>query len=76
MTAEALAAHPDSILAQVVAENDGRVSGQSAFIAARQGDPVGQRICEEYVSYLSCGIVKHGQRVPAGYAGYRRRCQQ
>ena len=57
MTAEALAAHPDSILAQVVAENDGRVSGQSAFIAARQGDPVGQRICEEYVSYLSCGIV-------------------
>ena len=50
-------AHPDSILAQVVAENDGRVSGQSAFIAARQGDPVGQRICEEYVSYLSCGIV-------------------
>ena len=57
MTAEALAAYPDSILAQVVAENDGRVSGQSAFIAARQGDPVGQRICEEYVSYLSCGIV-------------------
>ena len=57
MTAEALAAHPDSILAQVVAENDGRVSGQSAFIAARQGDPVGQRICEEYVSSLSCGIV-------------------
>ena len=27
------------------------------FIAARQGDPVGQRICDEYVSYLACGIV-------------------
>lgn len=57
MTAEAVAAHPDSILARVVAENDGHVSGQSAFIAARQGDPVGQRICDEYVGYLACGIV-------------------
>lgn len=57
MTAEALAAYPDSILARVVAENDSRVSGQSAFIAARQGDPVGRQVCEEYVSYLACGVV-------------------
>lgn len=56
-TAEALAAHPDSILAQVVAENEGRVSGQSAFIAARRGDPVGQQVCDEYVDYLACGVV-------------------
>mgnify|MGYP000004721697 FL=1 len=57
LTAEALAAHPDSILAQVVAENEGRVSGQSAFIAARRGDPVGQQVCDEYVDYLACGVV-------------------
>ena len=57
LTAEALAAHPDSILAQVVAENEGRVSGQSAFIAARRGDPVGQQVCCEYVDYLACGVV-------------------
>lgn len=57
MTAAALAAHPHSILAQVVAENEGRVSGQSAFIAARRGDPVGQRVCDEYVDYLACGVV-------------------
>lgn len=57
MTAAALAAHPHSILAQVVAENEGRVSGQSAFIAARRGDPVGQQICDEYVDYLACGVV-------------------
>lgn len=57
LTAEALAAHPDSILAQVVAENEGRVSGQSAFIAARCGDPVGQQVCDEYVDYLACGVV-------------------
>lgn len=57
LTAEALAAHPGSILAQVVAENEGRVSGQSAFIAARRGDPVGQQVCDEYVDYLACGVV-------------------
>ncbi len=57
MTAAALAAHPDSILAQVVAENDGHVSGQSAFIAARRGDAVGQQVCNEYVDYLACGVV-------------------
>lgn len=57
LTTEALAAHPDSILAQVVAENEGRVSGQSAFIAARRGDPVGQQVCDEYVDYLACGVV-------------------
>ena len=57
MTAVALAAHPHSILAQVVAENEGRVSGQSAFIAARRGDPVGQQVCDEYVDYLACGVV-------------------
>ena len=56
MTAEAVQAYPDSILAQVVAENNGRVSGQSAFIAARRGDPVGQRVCDDYVDYLSCGV--------------------
>ena len=57
LTAEALAAHPDSILAQVVAENEGRVSGQSAFMAARRGDPVGRQVCDEYVDYLACGVV-------------------
>lgn len=57
MSAAALAAHPHSILAQVVAENEGRVSGQSAFIAARRGDPVGQQVCDEYVDYLACGVV-------------------
>ena len=76
MTAEALAAHPDSGLARVVAENDGHVSGQSAFIAAREGDPVGQAVCDRYVSYLACGDHQRGEYLPAGHAGYRRRRQQ
>ncbi len=56
-TAEALAAHPDSILAQVIAENDNHVSGQSAFIAARRGCAVGQAVCDRYIRYLAAGIV-------------------
>lgn len=57
MTREAMLRHPESILARVVAENNGVVSGQSAFIAARSGDPVGQQVCRDYIGYLSEGIV-------------------
>ncbi|MBQ6249454.1 MAG: ROK family protein [Oscillospiraceae bacterium] len=56
MTSRVLAEHPDSILRTVVDENDGHVSGQSAFIAARRGDPVGQSICHTYIAYLADGI--------------------
>ena len=57
LTREAMEREPDSVLAQVVAENNGSVSGQSAFIAARRGDNVGQAVCDEYVRYLADGIV-------------------
>lgn len=56
-TAKAWQEHPDSILARVIAENDNHVSGQSAFIAARQGCPVGQAVCDRYIRYLTAGIV-------------------
>lgn len=48
--------NPDSILHQVVEENNGHVSGQSAFIAARRGCPVGQQVCDQYIEYLAEGI--------------------
>ena len=48
--------NPDSILARVIREHDGHVSGQSAFMAARLGDPVGQQVCDMYVGYLAAGI--------------------
>lgn len=57
LTKAAMDAHPGSILERVVAENNGQVSGQSAFIAARRGDPVGQAVCDLYVRYLATGIV-------------------
>ena len=52
----AMEEHPGSILCRVVAENNGKVSGQSAFIAAREGDPVGQSVCDEYIGYLAAGV--------------------
>lgn len=57
MTAEAMEQNPGSILCDVVAENGGKVSGQSAFIAARRGDSVGKAVCDAYVDYLSTGII-------------------
>lgn len=57
MTRQAMEENPDSILYQVIQENDGHVSGQSAFIAARQGCPVGQQVCDQYVEYLATGII-------------------
>ena len=56
LTARAMEDHPGSILCRVVAENNGKVSGQSAFIAAREGDPVGQSVCDEYIGYLAAGV--------------------
>ncbi len=57
LTYEALEKAPQSGLGRVVEENNGIVSGRSAFIAARQGDIVGQQVCDAYISYLAAGIV-------------------
>lgn len=57
LTTRVMEENPGSILEQVVQENDGHVSGQSAFIAARRGDPVGQHVCDTYIDYLTAGIV-------------------
>ena len=57
MTAQAVEEHPDGILAQVVADNDGHVSGQSAFMAARLGDDVAAAVRDRYIGYLAEGIM-------------------
>ena len=71
-TAQALQDNPDSILAQVIREHDGHVSGQSAFMAARLGDPVGRQVCDMYIG----GHRQCGEYLPAGHSGHRRRRQQ
>ena len=57
MTAQAVAEHSDSVLAAVVRENGGHVSGRSAFEAMRRGDQTGKAVCEQYIDYLAAGII-------------------
>ena len=47
----------DSPLWTLVEGDINKVSGRTAFDAMRQGDPVGQEIVDEYIKYLSAGII-------------------
>lgn len=47
----------DSPLWTLVEGDINKVSGRTAFDAMRQGDPVGKEIVDEYIKYLSVGII-------------------
>jgi glucokinase len=55
LTRAAIEAHPDSVMAEITREK-GKVSGRTAFIAARQGDTAGEAVVGEYLSYVACGL--------------------
>ena len=46
----------DSVMFKLVEENNGEVSGRTAFTAAKQGDKAGLEVVDEYINYLVCGI--------------------
>lgn len=56
ITKDKLALIKDTVMHKLVEENNGEVSGRTAFIAARQGDKAGLEVVEEYIEYLACGI--------------------
>lgn len=56
LTRDAMRAHPDSLLWKL-AETADRVSGRTAFEAMRAGDRTGKEVVEQYLFYLSCGLV-------------------
>ena len=56
MTREAMEQHPESRLREFCAEGT-RVSGKTAFLAAREGDAVAQGVVDRYIHYLAIGIV-------------------
>ncbi len=56
-TKRAAEENPDSYVAKLVNDNDGRANGKISFDAARKGDEVGQRLVDNYVSYVGEGIV-------------------
>ena len=56
MTKDKLASTRDTSMHKWVEENDGKVSGRTAFVAARRNDKAGLEIVAEYIDYLVCGI--------------------
>ena len=55
-TEKALKSHPDSLIKKYVDEY-GRVSARVPFLAEKDGDEVAHKIVEEYVMYLSEGLL-------------------
>ena len=56
-TKAAMAAHPDSLLHAIAAENGGVVEGRTAFQAAQAGDETALAVCGQYVEYLADGTI-------------------
>ena len=56
MTMDCVKAHPDSILSEIVAAENGRASGRHAFEAMRKGDPFAKALVDDYICYLAEGL--------------------
>lgn len=56
-TKVAMGENPDSYMWQLVKENNGKVSGRTAFDAMRNGDKAGKEVVERYIKYVATGIV-------------------
>ena len=56
-TKAAMAAHPESLLHAIAAENGGVVEGRTAFQAAQAGDETALAVCGQYVEYLADGTI-------------------
>lgn len=54
---EARAAGNKTIMDDMIGGDLSKVSARTAFNAMKQGDEVGAQVVDEYISYLSCGIV-------------------
>lgn len=55
-TKEAIEKNPDSLMAKLAEEN-GEVSGRTAFEAAKKGDAAGLAVVEQYREYVASGIM-------------------
>lgn len=55
-TKRAMAAHPESLM-NTIAEREGKVSGRTAFEAAKQGDAAAKDVVAQYERYIADGIV-------------------
>ena len=55
-TSEAMQKNPDSLMHKI-AKEEGKVSGKTAFAAAKQGDKTGQEVVDKYIGYITCGLL-------------------
>ena len=55
MTKEAMAEHPDSIMAKS-AEEKGKVTARTSFDCMRAGDKYAKSVVDKYIKYLAAGI--------------------
>lgn len=55
-TKEAAEKNPDSMVYKLIDGNIEKVSGKTAFEAARAGDTVGKQVVQQYIRYLAEGI--------------------
>lgn len=55
-TKRAMELYPDSIMHKL-AEEEGKVSGRTAFDAMRHGDIAGIKVVDQYTKYVACGII-------------------
>ena len=55
-TIRAMAEHPETIMREMCADDISRVSGRTAFGAAKQGDAAGKKVVKDYIGYLALGI--------------------
>lgn len=44
-------------LMHVIAAEEGKVSGKTAFLAAKRGDSAGQSVVDNYINYISEGLI-------------------
>lgn len=54
-TREAMEANPDSLMHKFAEEN-GKVSGRTSFMAAAEGDEAAQKVVDKYIEYVATGI--------------------
>lgn len=55
-TKEAIEKNPDTLMAKIASE-EGKVSGRTAFEAAKKGDKAAQEVVDKYIAYVADGIM-------------------
>lgn len=55
-TEAAMQEYPESVMHEL-AQAEGKVSGRTAFDAMRRGDIAGIKVVNQYIKYVSCGLI-------------------